>query len=474
MIGWMLRAVVVAALLVLAGEVAERALAALHRSRRWAWASVLLLGAVLPLVPRFLPAALHALFAPLAPPAPVPPEALAALLAASAAAGRALPAGASWTPAVLLGWAVASAVLLVLLGYTLARLRVARRSWVSAQLEGEPVLVSDAVGPAVVGLLRPAVVVPAWVAGAPASERALVLAHERAHIRAGDPWLLAGAALVSALVPWNPALWWARRRLHAAVESDCDARVLGSGADRLDYARLLVFTAARGAGRTRPLAALVEPRSLLERRIRTMLQHLPRRPLHALVLFGVALAIVVVACDVSGPTGERAGARPSSATVATAAAPARPPAPSLENADSIYEITSVTPMKTATGERVFYVRTGRAIPNPVKAPSSAATNGQASKPIAEFHGQMSTARTGPAGSIGGSRIRVTASDGPPVAEYQGQPPLWLVDGRTSSQQEVNTLRPEHIREMRVWKGDEASARFPQAVKGQPVIEITTK
>jgi hypothetical protein len=42
-----------------------------------------------------------------------------------------------------------------------------------------------------------------------------------------------GAAFTVAALPWNVALWWQLMRLRAAIELDCDKRVVadGHGAD---------------------------------------------------------------------------------------------------------------------------------------------------------------------------------------------------------------------------------------------------
>lgn len=87
-------------------------------------------------------------------------------------------------------------------------------------------------GPAVVGVLRPRIVLPADFAQryTPA-ERDLVLAHERAHIAAFDAQINALAALALCLNWFNPLFYVARRALRVDQELACDARVMNRHAE---------------------------------------------------------------------------------------------------------------------------------------------------------------------------------------------------------------------------------------------------
>jgi len=85
----------------------------------------------------------------------------------------------------------------------------------------------DATGPALVGVWRPRVCVPADFEQrfSPAEQQA-VLAHEAAHARRHDnAWNLLAAAAV-ALQWFNPLAWWAWRCLRADQELSADAQVL--------------------------------------------------------------------------------------------------------------------------------------------------------------------------------------------------------------------------------------------------------
>jgi hypothetical protein len=60
-------------------------------------------------------------------------------------------------------------------------------------IAGVAVYVAADVGPAVVGLLRPRIVVPGWLTELPDAQQALVIAHELSHLKARDPQALAAA-----------------------------------------------------------------------------------------------------------------------------------------------------------------------------------------------------------------------------------------------------------------------------------------
>lgn len=146
-----------------------------------------------------------------------------------------------------------------------------RRRWARKLVDGQAVLLSEQLGPAIVGLIEPTIVLPGWAAELPDDDRHLVLAHEREHVRARDG-LLASAGLLGVLcMPWSPALWWAFRRLRIAIEVDCDRRVLRSFPDVGRYGRLLVDVAQRASGESSlAITGFSERAGPLARRIRAM------------------------------------------------------------------------------------------------------------------------------------------------------------------------------------------------------------
>lgn len=189
------------------------------------------------------------------------------------------------------------------------RLHRRRRFWEPGTLLGQPVLWSRNTGPAIVGLRRPRVVLPAWVDEVDASQQRLILAHEEEHRRAGDGILRFAIAALLLAFPWNPLLWLHYRRLCLAIELDCDHRVVKRLPDRRWlYGDLLVQVGARDG--LRPgfaPTAFAERRSFLERRIGKLLSEGPEVSMAQAAFFAFAAILVAgVAMWVPGLTEEAA------------------------------------------------------------------------------------------------------------------------------------------------------------------------
>jgi len=435
MIAWMVRAVAIAAMLAGAAALVDGALRRLGRERRWAWTSALAAAALLPFA-----GVLLARLAPKAALGPLALERLLAALAASSPADGASGAGSGMRGWLLGCWVAASAGLLLAQAYAMARLRASRRRWPSARVGGVEVLLSGELGPAVVGVLRPAVVLPAWAVAGPERERDLVLAHERAHIASGDPWLLAAGAAITALVPWNPALWWLRRRLHAAVELDCDRRVLALGCDPGEYGRTLLAAAGR---RSRPLSALAltDPDTLLERRIRAMTEQMQAGGVRrAAALVAGAAVLAVAACELASPA--RNDRDPAGATsVNPAASQASAPAPAAAEPGT-YRV------KTAEGEKTFMFRRrqgDREAESGFKKPGAAPVYDLGKEPE------------------GPRKIRTTGPDKSVI----------FVDGKRVPNDVLKTLDPARIASIDVLKGRPA-AEYLGKDDGSAVILIKMK
>lgn len=199
-------------------------------------------------------------------------------------------------------WAVASGCALLLLLLGLRAMARRRAGWRRQIVESRPVLVAPDFGPAVVGVRHPEIVVPEWALSLERRLLQLVLLHEDQHRSAGDTVLLTVGVLAVAAAPWNLFLWWQLRRLRLAVEVDCDRRVLGRGVSRVAYGRLLLEVGRRQPRSGLAVAALAEPRSSLERRIRMITTRGSNRSvLRAALALTFAALLVVVACETPMP-----------------------------------------------------------------------------------------------------------------------------------------------------------------------------
>jgi TonB family protein len=139
-------------------------------------------------------------------------------------------------------------------------------------IEGAPRLVRAErtdIGPAVVGVLRPRIVAPFdFETRFTTEERALILAHERAHLASGDALINAVACAVQCLCWFNPLAHLAVGAMRIDQELACDATVAHRfPAERRRYAELLLKTQVAShalpigchwrAGATHPLKARI-------------------------------------------------------------------------------------------------------------------------------------------------------------------------------------------------------------------------
>jgi biopolymer transport protein ExbD len=330
----------------------ERALTSLRLPARWVWLGALVLSIWLPLAsfasgPRQGGASdatgMAEVVAPIVPTEVVevtiggPEERGAAVLdrltGFGAGMSRLLASGAALIPPVGLSpariagaWGAASLLVGMILLASLLRLHRRARRWPEEELLGRRVKLSPDLGPATVGLLRPVIVIPHWAGKLPRQELDLVLRHEDEHVRTRDTLLLALGLVAVVACPWNPLVWWQVRRLRAAVEMDCDRRVLRTGVAPAAYGELLVRLGSRGRLGSLAVPTIAGSTSLLERRL-IMMRSIRRRTTipAALAATGVALLLVVVACTSEPPvaTDTRAASTPDPATNTDAASEPR-------------------------------------------------------------------------------------------------------------------------------------------------------
>ena len=307
---WMLSAILFTALLGGAAAFAESALRNAERQARWAWLTALAAGVTWPILAPLLRRAIHDSppmldVAVAMPNVQVVPDALS---------GHPV---ARWIDAALLSlWAVASIVVIARLIHAVVLLRRIRRASEPRIVDEVPVLITDEIGPAVIGVIQPRVLIPASLLELDRPLRRLALRHELEHGRAHDQLALVGSAVALALVPWNLPLWWIVRRYRLAIEIDCDARVLADEPNARQYGQLLMLISQRaGAPTLAPM--LAASRSHLERRIAAMvsLTSQGRRRRIASALVG-AVVVAIAACS-SRISDGIAGPKPEVAARAT-------------------------------------------------------------------------------------------------------------------------------------------------------------
>ena len=199
-----------------------------------------------------------------------------------------------WTVSlVLLVWGVANALRVAFLVAMSRRQSEGRKAPV---VDGVPIVVTDQLGPATVGVMRSRVLVPRWVLALPGMQRRYVLRHEEEHRRAHDVHLLLFASLPLLLMPWNLAMWWHLRRLSLAVELDCDNRVVDALGDAPAYGELLLTVAQAASRAPRLQPAFLGGAGSLERRLRALVSPTPLRRAQKFLLpvLTVALLFIVV------------------------------------------------------------------------------------------------------------------------------------------------------------------------------------
>jgi TonB family protein len=301
-IAWMVYCLLISLLLGFAALAAERALRLCRRPIRWFWSGAMVGSLALPGLAYLFPLARPVVREPLLPVI----EAIVGVEGISAAAS--LEAGgppvliASIDDLLLAFWALASALVLVFLTRSYFRLRMERRRWSPGTVGESDVFVSRRLGPAVTGLFRSRIVIPAWALELDDELRRMILLHEEEHLRAGDHRLLLCALAALTIMPWNLPLWWQFRRLRLALELDCDGRVLSQGVSPRAYGQLLLEVGRRSASPSFLPAAFSEPRSFLEERVRNMIAKVPTgRPRKTAVAAVLAVALLAVALTAPGP-----------------------------------------------------------------------------------------------------------------------------------------------------------------------------
>ena len=138
---------------------------------------------------------------------------------------------------------------------------------------------TPAAGPALVGLWRPRVVLPCdFGARFSATERALIIAHERAHAQRRDPLANAVLALLQCLFWFHPLVHLGARRFRDDQELACDAAVMRTHAGaRRSYAAAMLKTATGMPATSLVHSCHWQSTHPLKERIMSLQQTPPRR-----------------------------------------------------------------------------------------------------------------------------------------------------------------------------------------------------
>lgn len=319
MLAWMFYAIMVSLLLSVGAFLAERAARLKQAGTRWVWITAIIASLILPTLMSSVTFEVPNVLGDQVSSKIVALRQTTTLTLSPAVWFTGEPEPRSWRIAdetirrLWLGVSVAMLLALLASGIQLA---LRKRRWRRETVAGIPVYLTADVGPAVVGLLRPSIALPTWVANASSQHQTSVLAHEQSHLDARDPQLFTFALALLVFMPWNLPLWWQLRRLRYAIEIDCDARVLKAGVDPAHYGETLIVVGERQSAYIGAVAAMSESKSFLEERIEHMIKKPVRwRRLGAATLASVSIALTAVAAQVAPPNAD--------APAPVAAAPAK-------------------------------------------------------------------------------------------------------------------------------------------------------
>lgn len=168
--------------------------------------------------------------------------------------------------------------------------------------------------PAIVGLVRPTVLLPRWLVERGASAQSeWALRHELAHWRWLDPLAILVRDLAAILFFFHPAVSWAARRHSEAMEMACDWESLRDPSEATDYAEGLCGILASIGGRRTAFVNVdglaMATHGRMARRIAALLDGRRARPLTTRGGVGLALTALLVfsiGCSVSRDEGQGA------------------------------------------------------------------------------------------------------------------------------------------------------------------------
>jgi beta-lactamase regulating signal transducer with metallopeptidase domain len=149
--------------------------------------------------------------------------------------------------------------------------------------------------PAMFGIRRAAILLPASADDWSDDRRRAVLLHELAHVARHDCLWQALAAVACAIYWVHPGVWWIAGRMRAERELACDDCVLSAGMSAYDYADHLLELAYNVPGHRIPAVAIemASPRGL-ERRLVALVDGTRPRAVPAMFTRLAAFALIVL------------------------------------------------------------------------------------------------------------------------------------------------------------------------------------
>ena len=221
-----------------------------------------------------------------------------------------------WTFLAACVWLAGIAALLLYAAVSALRLRLRVRT--AVRLEGKVYQSEFVSSPFILGVIRPRIYLPF---GLEAGAQAMVLAHERAHLRRGDQLWKPLGYLILAAYWFNPLCWLAYILFCRDIEAACDEKVvreLGEGCKAAYSRALLACSAPKKLITACPLAF---GETGVKSRIKSVLNY--KTPAFWLVLAAVLASVAVAVCFLTDPKREDPAQNPPAAEEAAAQAPAQ-------------------------------------------------------------------------------------------------------------------------------------------------------
>lgn len=209
---------------------------------------------------------------------------------------------------------------------------------------------SQPLGPAVLGMVRPAVLLPEVLASAQPMEKVEpIVAHELIHVRRHDVAVGALQVLAQGLWWFHPMVWWASRALCRERERCCDAEVVGSlECPRQQYAQgLLDVLRLQRQLATTSVVPGMNPFQITQLRLETVMDQEVRvhrrTPRGYWLVFLAGLLVLVPGAVVTGSKQESLAAASTAGTGSERLQPAAPsyPGPSAVGIEGSWQVENL-------------------------------------------------------------------------------------------------------------------------------------